>query len=63
MAAVTKIQSVHRATQIRIIYHEIVAAVRGTAGVGGRTLSCVVQSDKLKKHFFGMSINAFVLDE
>ena len=29
VAAVTKIQSVHRATQIRIIYHEVVAAVRG----------------------------------
>lgn len=37
VAAVTKIQSVHRATQIRIIYHEVVAAVRwaweGTAMV------------------------------
>lgn len=28
VAAVTKIQSVHRATQIRIIYHEVVAAAR-----------------------------------
>ena len=28
VAAVTKIQSVHRAVQIRIIYHEVVAAVR-----------------------------------
>jgi hypothetical protein len=37
VAAVTKIQSVHRATQIRIIYHEVVAAVRrarqGLAGL------------------------------
>ena len=31
VAAVTKIQSVHRATQIRIIYHEVVAAVRRVA--------------------------------
>jgi hypothetical protein len=39
VAAVTKIQSVHRATQIRIIYHEVVAAVRrarqGLAGLAG----------------------------
>lgn len=59
VAAVTKIQSVHRATQIRIIYHAIVAAAsliqRMVRGCLGRKKAREVSDERknrLKLHFF-----------